>query len=55
MPFGLKNAPTIVFQVVVASYKDLIHKFLQVYMDDWTVYGMVKDNLSNLQLMLKRC
>ena len=55
MPFGLKNAPVIFSQVVVAAFKDFIQKFLQVYMDDWTVYGLVKDHLTNLRLMLERC
>jgi len=30
MSFGLKNAPTIFSRVVVASFKDFIHKFLEV-------------------------
>ena len=34
MPFGLKNAPAIFSQVVVAASKDFIQNFLQVYMDD---------------------
>ena len=48
MPFGLKNAPTIFSRVVVAVFKYLIQNFMQVYMDDWTVYGLVKDHLENL-------
>ena len=55
MPFGLKNAPAVFSRVVVAAFKDFIHKFLQVYMDDWTVYGLIKDHLANLCLMLERC
>jgi hypothetical protein len=34
MPFGLKNAPTIFFRVVIASFKVFIHQFLEVYLDD---------------------
>jgi hypothetical protein len=34
MPFGLKNAPTIFSRVVVATFKEFIHKFLEVYLDD---------------------
>jgi hypothetical protein len=34
MPFGLKYAPTIFSRVVVASFKEFIHKFLEVYLDD---------------------
>ena len=36
MPFGLKNASPIFSRIVVATFKDFIHKFLEVYFDDWT-------------------
>ena len=55
MSFGLKNAPMIFSQVVVTAFKYFIHKFMQVNMDDWTVYGLTKDHLENLRLMLERC
>ena len=48
MPFGLKNPPTIFCCVVVTVFKYFIQKFLQVYMDDWTVYGLIRDHLDNL-------
>lgn len=41
MPFGLKNMPAIFSRVVVATFKEFIHKFLEVYFDDWTVFGLV--------------
>lgn len=34
IPFGLKNAPTIFLHVVIAAFKEFIHKFLEVYFDD---------------------
>lgn len=34
MLFGLKNAPTIFSYVVMATFKDFIHKFMEVYIDD---------------------
>ena len=55
MPFGLKNAPTIFSRIVVASFKDFIHKFLALYMDYWTVYVLVKYHTMNIRLMLERC
>ena len=55
MPFGLKNALAIFSLVVVVAFKDFIQKFLQVYMDDWPVYGLVRDHLANLHLILERC
>ena len=34
MPIGLKNAPAIFSGVVIAVFKEFIHKFLEVYFDD---------------------
>ena len=48
MPFGVKNAPAVVSHVVVVVFKDFIQKFLQVYMDDWTIYGLIRDHIDNL-------
>ena len=45
MPFGLKNAPTIFSRVVIASFKEFIHQFLEVYLDDWTIYILLKDHV----------
>jgi hypothetical protein len=43
MPFGLKNALTIFSRVVIAAFKEFIHQFLEVYLDDLTVYILLKD------------
>lgn len=42
MSFGLNYAPTIFFRVVIATFKEFIHQFLEVYLDDWTVYSLLK-------------
>ena len=55
MPFGLNTAPAIFSRVVVTAFKDFIQQFLQVCMDDWIVYDLVRNHLSNLRLMLERC
>ena len=55
MPFGLKNVPTIFSRIVVATFKEFIHKFLEVYFDDWTVFGLVKRHVASLRLMLDTC
>jgi len=34
MPFGLKNVHAIFSRVVVATFKEFIHNFLEVYFDD---------------------
>ena len=55
MPFGLKNAPAIFSRVVVAVFKEYIHKFLEVYFDDWTIFGLIDKHISDLRLMLEKC
>ena len=55
MPFGLKNAPAIFSRVVVAVFKEYIHKFLEVYFDDWTVFGLIDKHIGDLRLMLEKC
>jgi hypothetical protein len=55
MPFGLKNAPAIFSRVVVATFKEFIHKFIEVYLDDWTMFCLMKDHIEVLRLMLDRC
>ncbi len=42
MPFGLKNAPAIFSRVVISSFKEFIHKFLEVYFDDWTIFVLLR-------------
>jgi hypothetical protein len=53
MPFGLKNAPTIFSRVVIAVFKEFIHQFLEVYLDDWTIYSLLKNHVEVLHLMLE--
>ena len=54
MPFGLKKSPAIFSRIVVSAFKDFIHKFLDVYFDDWMVFGLVRDHIENLQRILER-
>jgi putative transposase len=53
MSFGLKNAPTIFSIVVIVSFKEFIHQFLEIYMDDWKVYSLLKNHVEVLRLMLE--
>ena len=55
MPFGLKNAPAIFSKVVIYSFMEFIHKFLEVYFDDWSIFGLLKDHIASLRLMLDKC
>ena len=55
MPFGLKNAPVVFSQIIIVAFRDYIHKFLEVYMDDWTVYNLLKNHATLLRIMFDRC
>ena len=56
MPFGLCNAPATFQRCMMAIFSDLIENCLEVFMDDFSVYGSSFDNcLQNLELVLKRC
>jgi len=55
MSFGLKNASTIFSRVVVATFWEFIHKFLEVYFDYWTVFGLLNNHIEQLRLMFEWC
>ena len=52
MPSTLKNAPAIFSRIVVTAFKEFIHNFLEVYFDDWTLFGIIKDHVEILRMML---
>jgi hypothetical protein len=54
MPFGLKNAPTIFSRVVVEAFNEFLHKCLEAYFDDWTVFSLLKNHIECLRLMLDK-
>ncbi|GKF37085.1 reverse transcriptase domain-containing protein, partial [Tanacetum coccineum] len=57
MPFGLCNAPGTFQRCMMAIFYDMIKKTIEVFMDDFSVFGDSFDScLSNLEKkMLKRC
>ena len=56
MPFGLCNAPTTFQRCMVSIFLDYIEHIIEVFMDDFIVYGDSFDNcLHNLTLVLQRC
>jgi hypothetical protein len=55
MPFGMNNAPSILSRVVITAFKEFIHKFLEVYLDDWAIYSLLKGHAEVLRIMLERC
>ena len=39
MPFGLCNAPATFQRCVLSIFEDYVEKIVEVFMDDFTVYG----------------
>ncbi|GKE52923.1 reverse transcriptase domain-containing protein [Tanacetum coccineum] len=55
MPFGLCNAPGTFQRCMIAILHDMIEKTMEVFMDDFSVFGnSFATCLSNLDKMLKR-
>ena len=56
MPFGLCNAPATFQRCTTAIFSDFCEKIVEVFMDDFSVYGTSFDDcLSNLDRVLQRC
>jgi hypothetical protein len=55
MSFRLKNAPVVFSRVFFTTFKEFIHHFLKVYLDNWIVFSLLKYHIENLMLMLDRC
>jgi hypothetical protein len=55
MSFGLNNFPTIFSRVVVEAFKESLHKFIEPYFDDWTIFSLLKNHIERLRLMLEKC
>nr|GFA32758.1 reverse transcriptase domain-containing protein [Tanacetum cinerariifolium] len=56
MPFGLCNAPAAFQRCMLAIFHDMIEESVEVFMDDFFVFGNSFDTcLNNLDKMLQRC
>ena len=56
MPFGLCNAPATFQRCMMAVFSDFIEDIMEVFMDDFSVYGTSFDAcLANLSRVLQRC
>ncbi|GJU55016.1 reverse transcriptase domain-containing protein [Tanacetum coccineum] len=56
MPFGLCNAPGTFQRCMMAIFHDMIKKTMEVFMDDFSVFGNSFENcLSRVDKMLQRC
>ena len=56
MPFGLCNAPATFQRCMLSIFSDMVERFLEVFMDDFSVFGSTFDEgLYHLSLVLIRC
>jgi len=56
MPFGLCNAPATFQRCMVSIFFDMIERFLEVFMDDFSIFGYsFSECLHYLELVLNRC
>eukprot|EP00253_Pinus_taeda_P017276 PITA_17276 len=44
-----------IFCIVITMFKEFIYMFLEVYSDDWTVFGLAKHHVASLYLILDTC
>ena len=56
MPFGLCNAPATFQRCMMSIFSDMVEKFMEVFMDDLSIFGdSFDDCLNHLKLVLARC
>ncbi|XP_052113796.1 uncharacterized protein LOC127744942 [Arachis duranensis] len=56
MPFGLCNAPATFQRCMLSIFSDMVEKFIEVFMDNFSVFGdSFNTCLHHLTLVLKRC
>jgi len=56
MPFGLCNAPTMFQRCMLSIFSDMVEKFLEVFIDNFSISGDSFDQcLNHLKLVLQRC
>jgi hypothetical protein len=56
MPFRLYNAPAIFQRCMLSIFSDMVERFIEIFMDDFSVFGdSFDDCLTNLEKVLSRC
>jgi hypothetical protein len=56
MPFGLCNAPATFQRCMLSIFSDMVERFLEIFMDDFSVFSdSFDDCLTNLEKVLSRC
>jgi hypothetical protein len=55
MPFGLCNAPATFQWAITKAFQEYIREFMQVFLDDFTIYGDAANHLHLLENCLCQC
>lgn len=55
MPFGLCSAPGTFQRLMIDIFKDFLQHFLEVFIDNFVVFGDHKDHLEYLRRTFQRC
>jgi hypothetical protein len=56
MYFGLCNAPATFQKCMLSIFSDMVERFLEIFMDDFSVFGdLFDDCLTKLEKVLSRC
>jgi hypothetical protein len=56
MPFGLCNAPATFQRCMISIFFDMVERFMEIFMDDFSVFGSsFQEYLNRLMLVLVRC
>jgi len=55
MPFGLCNAPATFQRAMMVIFNDFLRNFMEVFIDDFCVYGSTADHPEHLRQTFERC
>ena len=55
MMFGLKTAPTTFQRIIMEIFGEYIPAFMQVFLDDFTMYNRMIEHLDHLWMCLEKC
>ncbi|MCO5594534.1 hypothetical protein L7F22_048566 [Adiantum nelumboides] len=55
MPFGLCNAPATFQRCMMEIFNEFLHKFLAIFVDDFTIYSTEELHILFLEMVFQRC
>ncbi len=55
MPFGVKNGPPTFHRVVLKTFKEYLNTFMEIFLDDFTIYNDMETHLQKFILCFQEC